>query len=206
MASAGRAATLLAPVASRAGRLPAGVARGASLALERSALAELRTRTSAIVPAFPLGEDGAVDLVLTRFEPFAPAARVDVVTDGGVRVVPLPDRVYFTGTVRGDPEARAFVAAGRDAVHGFVATNGTVYAFGPDGMGGHRSYALRDADPQRWPPPGDFCANDLHPEQVASPVVNALARVESGLAPPPVAGTTSVVQGDVAVETDHELW
>src|SRR5437763_1400337 len=81
-----------------------------------SALDDLRTRTSAIVPAFPLGEDGAVDLVLTRFEPFAPAARVDVVTDAGVHVAPLPDRVYFTGSVRGDPDTRAFLAAGRDSV------------------------------------------------------------------------------------------
>ena len=205
MSSAPRAETLLAPTAPRAGRLPAGVAHGASLALGRSALADLRTRTSAIVPAFPLGDDGAVDLVLTRFEPFAPAARVDVVTDAGVHVAPLPDRVYFTGSVRGDPDARAFVAAGRDSVHGFVATNGTVYAFGPDGMGGHRSYALRDADPLRWPAPGDFCANDLAPELVASPVVNALARVDAGLVPPPVAATTTV-EGDVAVETDNELW
>src|SRR5438067_341318 len=83
-----------------------------ALAVGHGALGDLRTRTAAVVPGFPLGDDGAVDLVLTRFEPFAPGARVDVVADNGVHVAPLPDRAYFTGTVRGDPAERAFVAAG----------------------------------------------------------------------------------------------
>lgn len=208
MASAGRAEPLLTPLAPDARALPAGVTRGNALGLGTVALDELRGRESAIVPAFPLGVDGAADLVLTRFEPFSPAARVEVVGDDGIRVAPLPDQTYFTGTVRGDPASRVFLVAARDMVHGFVVTDGSVYAFGPDGTGRHRSYALRDADPQRWPPPGDFCGNDLHRDLVASPTVNAMARTEEGLAPPPVprAATTTLVQADVAVETDHELW
>jgi Metallo-peptidase family M12B Reprolysin-like len=162
-----------------------------------------------VVSGFPLGADATVDLTLTRFEPFAPAARVEVVEEGGgVHAAPLPDQVYFTGTVREDPGSRALLIAGRDGVHGFVVARGTIYPFGPDGAGGHRSYALRDADPALYPPPGDFCANDLHPAQVGSVVVNAAARVEAGLAPPPVprASTATVVGADAAIETDHELW
>src|SRR5436189_144252 len=77
----------------RAG-LPAGVARGATLGLGATALAELRGRPSAVLSAFPLGDDGTADLELTRFEPFSPAARVEVVGRDGVHTLPLPDQVY----------------------------------------------------------------------------------------------------------------
>jgi hypothetical protein len=82
-----------------------------------------------------------------------------------------------------------------------------VYPFGPDGAGGHRT-TLRDADPDLYPPPGDFCANDLHPDLVDSPAVNAAARVQAGLEPAPFprAATTTMLEAEVAVETDHELW
>jgi cysteine-rich repeat protein len=208
MSSAGHAAPLLSPIARDARALPAGVSRGRTLALDASALADHRGRSSAVVPAFPLGDDGTADLVLRRFEPFSPAARVETVTDAGVRDVPLPDQLYFSGEVAGDPRSRAFLVARGDRVHGFVVTNGEVYAFGPDGRGRHRSYALRDADPTTWPPPGDFCANDLHPAEVAAPTVNEQAGIAEGLLPPPVplVAATTLVQADVAVETDHELW
>ena len=208
MASAAAAAPLVGAAPARPGSLPPGVARGRALAVERGALADLRGRASSVVPGFPLGEDATVDLELTRFEPFAPGARVEVVRDDGVHAVPLPDATYFAGEVRGDPGSRALLIAGRDGMHGFVVANGTVYPFGPDGGGGHRSYALRDADPALYPPPGDFCANDLHPDVVGSLVVSADARVQAGLEPAPFprAATTTLLQADVAIETDHELW
>ena len=195
------------PAAPAPTSLPRGVARGRALALGRAALAELRTRTTAVVPNFPLGADATVELELRRFEPFAPGARVEAVDDHGVRTVPLPDHVYFTGTVRGEPGARVLLIAARDHVRGFVAARGTVYPFGPDHRGRHRSYALRDVDPSAYPEPGAFCANDLHRDQVDSLVVNRSARVAAGLEPPPIAYTSSgLVQADAAIETDHELW
>ncbi|HJQ83796.1 MAG TPA: DUF4215 domain-containing protein [Candidatus Binatia bacterium] len=208
MASDGRPAPLLVPTVRTAGALPAGVSQGRAAMLGLGALAELRKRSSAVVPTFPLGEDGTADLVLTRFEPFSPTARVEVVRDDGVHAVPLPDRTYFMGTVNGDPRSRVLVIAGDDAVRGFAVANDTVYVFGPDGAGGHRSYALRDADPTVWPAPGDFCANDLEPEIVSSAAMAALRRPEAGLVPPPIPpiSATGLVQADVAVDTDHELW
>src|SRR5205823_3875079 len=122
------------------------------------ALAGLRTRTTAVVPDFPLGRDATAELELRRFEPFAPGARVEAVDGGGVREVKLPDHVYFTGTVRGEPDSRVLLVAARDHVRGFVAAHGTVYPFGPDRRGRHRRYALRDVDPSAYPPPGAFCA------------------------------------------------
>jgi len=208
MASAAAAAPLVGAAPARSGSLPPGVARGRAVAVDRAALADLRGRASSVVRGFPLGADATVDLELTRFEPFSPAARVEVVRDDGVHEVPLPDATYFAGMVQGDPGSRALLIAGRDGMHGFVVANGTVYPFGPDGVGGHRSYALRDADPALYPPPGDFCANDLHPDVVDSPAVSAAARVQAGLEPAPFprAATTTLLQADVAIETDHELW
>ncbi len=207
MASGARAESLLGNSTPHVGSLPRGVARGRALRLGTTALGDLRSRTSAVVSDFPLGRDATVELTLRRFEPFSPAARVEVVDDHGVRELPLPDQVYFAGTVTGDPQSRVFLVAGRDAVHGFVVARGTVYPFGPDGAGGHRSYALRDADPALYPPPGDFCGNDLHADKVDSPLVSARARAEAGLTPPqlPLVASTTLLEAEVAVETDYEL-
>jgi cysteine-rich repeat protein len=206
VASSAHAERLLSPVA--AARTPGGgsglggVARVQSLALGRGALTELRARTTALVEHFPLGADRTVSIELTRFEPFAPDARIEVVENGGVRRLSRPDQIYFTGTVRDEPGTRALVIATRDTVHGFVAAGSTVYPFGPDGAGLHRSYALRDVDDEIHPPPGDFCANDLHRETVETPA--ALA----SLVPPPAPvahAPATLVQADVAIETDQEL-
>src|SRR6266581_3055356 len=207
MVAVAGASSLLTPVTPAPHSLPHGVARGRALALGRAALAELRTRTTAVVPDFPLGGDATVELELRRFEPFAPGARVEAVDGRGVRAVKLPDHVYFTGTVRGEPDSRVLLIAARDHVRGFVAARGTVYPFGPDRRGRHRSYALRDVDPTACPPPGAFCANDLHRDQVDSLLVSRSARVAAGLEPPPIVYTSSgLVQADAAIETDHELW
>src|SRR6266436_1711501 len=178
-----------------------GVAGVQKLVLDRAALAALRARDSAVVRDFPLGRTRATDLVLTRFEPFAPGARVEIVEPGGARALTLPDRVYFRGTVAGEDDSHVLLIAARARVHGFVVSRGEVFPFGPDGRGGHRSYALRDADPTRYPPPGDFCANDLAPEAVRiPPAARALA------ATPPVASTAGTLkQANVAIDTDQEL-
>jgi cysteine-rich repeat protein len=208
-APAAGAERLLTPVA--AGRAPGapllrGVAHVERLALGRRALADLRGRSAATVSDFPLGADRTADLVLTRFEPFAPETRVEVMEAGGARRLALPDNVYFAGTVRGDPASRVVLVAAPDAVHGFVVADGTVYPFGPAGAHGHRSYALRDADPATYPPPGDFCAVDLHPRTKETPGAHARALAEAGLLSPPVAPVPGVLrQAEVAIETDREL-
>jgi len=191
-----------APLLARTGSAAiAGVARVQRLALDRRALSALRAQDEAEVAAFPLGEGRTVDLVLRRFEPFADGIRVEVVEASGSRTLALPDRVYFTGTVAGEGDSLVFLAAGRDRVHGFVVSGGDVHPFGPDGHGGHRIYSVRDADPTVYPPPGDFCANDLHPEEVALPAaVAALAEPA-----PPIAATTTLKRADVAIESDYEL-
>ena len=178
-----------------------GVARVQKLVLDRAALAVLRAQERAVVRDFPLGGARAADLVLARFEPFAPGARAEIIEPGGARALTLPDQVYFRGTVAGEDDSHVLLIAARARVHGFVVSRGEVFPFGPDGRGGHRSYALRDADPTRYPPPGDFCANDLAPEAVRiPPAARALA------APPPAASTSGTLKlADVAIDTDQEL-
>ena len=193
-------ARLLAPVPGEDGSL-AGVAGVQKLVLDRAALAVLRGRDNAVVGDFPLGRGRTADLVLARFEPFAPGARVEIIERGGARALTLPDRVYFRGTVAGEADSHVLLIAGRARAHGFVVSRGEVFPFGPDGRGGHRSYALRDVDPTRYPPPGDFCANDLVPEAVRiPPAARALAAPETARSTP---GTLK--QADVVIDTDQEL-
>jgi cysteine-rich repeat protein len=184
-----------------AARLARGIARVQSLAVSRSALGDLRRRGTADVGGFPLGVERDVTLHLERFEPFTPLARAEVVDWGGVRTLALPDDVYFRGTVAGDPGSRALVVAGPTEVQGFVITGGSVYPFGPDGAGGHRAYAMRDVDPTVYPPPRDFCGTDLYPEAVHAPAVLADAIGAS----PAIAPTSSIVEADVALDSDNEF-
>src|SRR5262245_16270128 len=100
------AGTLLSPARPRIGSLPVGVGRGRTLALGHTALADLRSRKTAVVGGFPLGRDATVELTLRRFEPSAPNARVEVMEEGGARELVLPDHVYFAGTVTGEPRSR----------------------------------------------------------------------------------------------------
>ena len=189
---------------SRAGDTTAdtGVSSVQRLALDRAALGELRSQGRAILHDFPIGHGRTGNLELDRFEPFAPGARAEIMEPGGPRTLALPDDVYFRGRVAGDPTSLALVIAGRRRVHGFVVAGGQVYPFGPDAHGTHRTYALADADAQVYPPPGDFCANDLHPEAVAIPDAE-LARIAA--LPETAAASGTIKQADVAIETDREL-
>src|SRR6266446_5259018 len=83
----------------------AGVAGVQKLVLDRAALAALRARDGAVLRDFPLGGRRSADLVLDRFTPFAPGARVEIVERGGVRALALPDLAYFRGTVAGENDS-----------------------------------------------------------------------------------------------------
>ena len=198
-------APLLSPVTTRAGvrsqSALSGIARVQTLALDHTALDDLRGRTSAVLSSFPLGGARTADIEVTRFDPFTPGARVEVMEADGPHQIALPDAAYFVGRVAGEPQSRVLLIAGRDAVHGFVAAADGVFPFGPDAGGIHRTYALADVDAGIHPPPGEFCANDLDAELVHVPAAEAMARTA-----PPVAATGSTLQqADVAIDTDREF-
>ena len=208
--SEAQAGRLLVPVAGMTfagdGVSVAGVARVRALALDRTALADLRSRQTALVPALPLGRDRLADVVLHRIEPFGPGTRVEVTGAKGSRLIALPDQAYFTGNVVGEPDSRVLLIAGRDQVQGFVATRDGIYPFGrPYASGVHLTYALDDVDPSVYPPPADFCANDLHPEvnEAAGRFAKTLAT--QAVLPPAASSMSGLVQADIAIETDGEL-
>src|SRR5262249_6734598 len=128
-----------------------GVTGVQKLTLDPAALTELRGRDHVVISGFPLGDTRDADLDVARFDPFAPGARAEVMEPGGPRDIPLPDEVYFAGTVAGEDDSRVLLIAGRDHVHGFVVSGSDMFPFGPDPRGGHRSYALRNADPSLYP-------------------------------------------------------
>jgi len=202
LAAPADARRLLSPVTEAPFETLAGISSIRKLKLDRAVLAKLRGRSRARLRQFPMGDLRTGDVVLERFDPFAPGARAEIVEAGGRRRLALPDQAYFRGTVEGDPRSLAFLVAGKRRVHGFVVADGEVFPFGPDGRGGHRAYALRNADPLVHPPPGDFCANDLHPKDVVVPEYE-LARVAA--MPVTAAAVGTLKQADVAIETDREL-
>lgn len=198
-------AGLLSPAAEGSGDGPkiAGLPAMRRLVLDRRTLGRLRTQQGAVVHDFPLGSARTVDLVLERFDPFTPGARAEVLDRGRRRHLRLPDQAYFKGTVADEPDSHVLLIAGRSRVHGFIISGGEVFPFGPDQHGSHRSYALREADPSLYPPPQEFCANDLHPEAVDIPASAQLAALAA--APPVAAAPGTVKQANIAIETDREL-
>ncbi|MFM7736374.1 MAG: hypothetical protein ACKPBU_10415, partial [Alphaproteobacteria bacterium] len=159
-----QAAAPAGPLFQRANEGGSGLAAPASagsqvLALDAGALGDLRAAEAATLAGFPLGATTDATLDLVRFSPFRGDARAVVVGASGERSIPLPDARYFTGRVAGDPNSIVLLVADPDTARGFVATGGTVYRFGRDRLGVHRSWDLRDADLAAHPRPGDFCGN-----------------------------------------------
>ncbi len=191
----------------RTAGLPAsapGIARVQDLSLDVAALAALRGQRSTTLTEFPLGADGTATLSVERFEPFTANARAVVMEATGPRDLPLPDQVYFRGRVDGDAGSIVVLMAGPDSAHGFVSTGGTVYRFGRDKNGVHRSWALRDADPAAFPSPGDFCGNDEHHDLVNTHPGHTATTAPDAMTPP-VDGFSPTLLAQVAVDTDQEL-
>ncbi|MCW5889414.1 MAG: hypothetical protein KIT14_02555 [bacterium] len=193
---------LLAPRAGLPAEVP-GISGVQFLSLDRTALADLRTRSTARIPDFPLADGRRATLVLTGVSPFPSGARLETMTAQGPRTLARPDVAYFTGTTVEDPSALVLVAAGRRRVNGFVAAGGDVHLFGPDQAGRHRVFALRNVDPTAFPRPRDFCTNDLRPGDVEAPPADRTAPVTA--ATPVTAETGALRLAEIAIETDNEL-
>lgn len=157
-------------------------------------------------------EDGTpLRLELTRFEVFAPGARIEEHGAGGsVRLVPLPDDRYFRGSVAGDPGSLVVLTAGRDTVRGLVSTRGEVFTVGTVGP---RKEPSLDASGTSGPvvlsrlgadgpeAGGGFrCGNDAVP----GGLVRAAASGGASGQVAPLSSTTFDVK--VALETDYELY
>jgi cysteine-rich repeat protein len=199
-----RAERLFVPVAG----LPSsarGIGRVASLALDGAALAAVRARDHATLTEFPLGVDGTATLTIERFDPFTDGARAVVVESGGPRELALPDQRYFRGRVDGDPASTVVLIAAADTARGFVATGGTIYRFGRDRRGVHRSWALADADPSVHPAPGKLCDNDTERALVTGHAGRTGTSGDASALTPPVAAFSPTLLAQVAIDTDQEF-
>ena len=148
----------------------------------------------------PIGPSRTATLVLRRVNPFTPDARVvaaSVDAKGRVteRELALPDAQYWSGTVEGEPGARAMLARTPTGVMGFVdASWGTAVIASPrPGTAGPvTSFVLAEV------PDGTFRWDPWICE--AQPAPDAPVAPEGG-----VAGAEPCRQLRVAVETDWEL-
>ena len=181
-----------------------GIARVQAMGIDPGGLASLRASDRIALSDFPLGADGTATITLERFEPFTAQARAVVVDPEGPRDIAFPDQRYYRGTVEGDPTSRVVLVAASDTARGFVATGGTIYRFGRDRSGVHRSWSMRDVDAAAYPGPGAFCDADAaralvsaHPGRVATAAATAAA--------PPTSGFSPTLLAQVAVDTDQEL-
>lgn len=180
-----------------------GIGRVQSLGVDAAAVASLRTKDQATITDFPLGADATVTLSLQRFDPFTGTAGAVVMEASGPRKLAFPDQSYFRGTVDGDATSRVVLIAGAGSAHGFVSTGGTLYRFGRDRGGVHRSYALRDVDASAFPPP-QKCANDEQ-ESLVTGHGGHTASLGAEALPPPTESYSPTLLAQVAIDTDEEL-
>ncbi len=103
---------------------------GASLV---PALLEAQAETSVRVAGWPVAPDERADVVLTRYEVYAPGAKVFVVDSQGEHEVPRSRLAFFSGAAEGDSDLRVFAAVDPDTrlVNGFSQTRDDLYELHP---------------------------------------------------------------------------
>jgi hypothetical protein len=103
---------------------------GASLV---PALLEAQAETSVRVAGWPVAPDERADVVLTRYEIYAPGAKVFVVDGQGEHEVPRSRLAFFSGTAEGDSDLRVFAAVDPDtrSLNGFSQTRDDLYELHP---------------------------------------------------------------------------
>ena len=100
-------------------------------------LLEAAENTTVRVADWPVGPDARADVLLTRFDVYAPGARIYVVEGKGqrqvLREIPRSRLAFFSGTAADDPEMTVFAAVDPDSGHvnGFVQTRDAFHEIHP---------------------------------------------------------------------------
>ena len=168
------------------------------LTIDEAAWREVTRSDTAWIDAVPLSDGDAVDLRLTRVDPFASDARIVVVEagPGGLpveRAVALPEVSAWAGTVAGRPGSRAFLARSEAGTHGYIQFEGRteIISSGDPSLGGPTWVSDGAALPA-----GDFsCGAIAAPDR---PEPRALPNTAPAL-------TAACRQLPIAFETDQEL-
>ncbi|MBT6269405.1 MAG: hypothetical protein HOI88_03555 [Phycisphaerae bacterium] len=110
---------------------------GVVVSIEESSLQAVSENATVVVPNFPLGADGEVQLRLQRFDVFTPNAEVVVgsINKAGDYIdthIARPNLVLLRGTIEGDPSSRVFLALGEHTSNGLIETEGKTYVLAKD--------------------------------------------------------------------------
>ena len=169
----------------------------AAIEVDRSAL-ERFARDGGGVLVMPLGPSRQATLDLHPCGAFTDDARVEAVgraKDGAlVRQAVRVRGAYLSGTVLGEPDTHAFLAASDAGTFGYVETTTKTYIISSGPYGRHLptvSYDLTSMPPGLVDPPAWTCS---------TPEVAAEAPGDGG-----VAGTPPCRQVRIAFETDYEF-
>lgn len=142
-------------------------------------------------------------LELTRFQVFAPEARIVVHRPGGDVELAVPDNAYFRGSLAGEPASRAFLSVqATGETRGIVTAGGRFWVM----QGGDRGLAVAqvDSDALAEQVGGFNCSTgDLHdPREMLRVAATPPAQAPARLAQRGVPGTYAA---RVAIETDNEF-
>ncbi|MEA2563455.1 MAG: hypothetical protein QOH06_4959 [Acidobacteriota bacterium] len=90
-------------------------------------------KTTVRVADWPVGPDARADVLLTRFDVYAPGAKVFVVEGRLQREIPRSRLAFFSGAAADDPEMTVFVAVDPDTgqVNGFTQTRDALHELHP---------------------------------------------------------------------------
>ncbi|HEX5718186.1 MAG TPA: M12 family metallo-peptidase [Thermoanaerobaculia bacterium] len=96
-------------------------------------LMQAAENTTVRVADWPVGPDERADVLLTRFDIYAPGAKVFVVEGRSEREIPRSRLAFFSGTAADDPEMTVFAAVDPDTGHvnGFTQTRDAFHELHP---------------------------------------------------------------------------
>ncbi len=167
------------------------------LQFDAGVYAQLRQAGDAVIAGFPLGAEAA-DLEVSRFDIFAPGARVVLGSAEGDTDLPRPDVVLLRGTVRGAAGSRVYLALSPHGSNGFVELGERqfVIASRPAHQGSPTIvYELGNLPPDALPQPSFVCGTD----ELQGPAPMEFPMPTGAGAP------TCAAAAQIAIETDWEF-
>ncbi len=169
--------------------------------LDRDGLAALRAATGEIrIEGFPVAPGALDTLVVKRFEVATADARLTVVSAEGVKSLPLPALVHFSGKIEGSAESTVYLSAQADSLVAYLRLqDGTLAYVGP--RDAKSDFVVRTADsPLNEGPLGEPWTCGA--EELPAPLT---AMAEPAYPSMPEAPLAGLKQATVRIDTDWEL-
>ena len=187
-------------------------------------LLQAAQNTTVRVADWPVGPDARADVLLTRFDVYAPGAKIFVVEGKGqrpiMREIPRSRLAFFSGTAADDPEVTVFAAVDPDTGHvnGFTQTRDAFHELHPLSHvpslaveEGTRSHLVAPAEvflKERGEQSSWACGQTGAPLDFMQEMQEMSERMAAELAPPgsvTANAITTLHTATIAVDTDNEL-